>query len=42
MLRWRCYPVALVWDFSIYTSKREKFLILIVWRFGKSEEDWRT
>jgi hypothetical protein len=42
MLRWRCYPVALVWDLSIYTSKREKFLILIVWRFGKSEEDWRT
>jgi hypothetical protein len=42
-----CYPVAFVWDFSkayhsIYTSQREKFLRLIVWRFGKSEEDWKT
>jgi hypothetical protein len=47
MLRWRWYPVALVRDLSkayhsIYDSKREKFLRLIVWRFGKSEEDWKT
>ena len=39
MVRWRCYPVALVWDLSmskaynsIHTSKKEKFLVLpLVW-----------
>ena len=45
LLRWRCYQVALVWDLSkayhsIHTTKREKFLRLIVWRFGKLEEKW--
>ena len=44
LLRWRCYQVALVWDLSkayrsIHTTKREKFLRLIVWRFGKLKEE---
>ena len=44
---WRCYPVALAWDLSkayhsIHTSKNEKFLRLIVWRFGKLKENWST
>ena len=39
--------MALVWDLSkayhsIHTTKREKFLRLIVWRFGKLEEKWRV
>ena len=47
LLRWRSYPVAVVWDLtkayhSIFTSPTERFLRLIVWRFGKSGEDWQT
>ena len=47
MLRCRCYPVALVWDLSkayhsIYTSRRERFLRLIVWRFGNIKAEWGT
>ena len=47
LLRWRSYPVAVVWDLtkayhSIFTSPTERYLRLIVWRFGKSGEDWLT
>ena len=47
LLRWRSYPVAVVWDLtkayhSIFTSPTERYLRLIVWRFGKAGEDWLT
>jgi hypothetical protein len=47
MIRWRCYPVVLVWDLSkayhsIHTSKKEKFMTMIVWRFGDADKDWST
>ena len=46
-IRWRCYPVAVVWDLtkayhSIHTSLIEKFLRLVVWRMGETEKDWMT
>ena len=39
--------MALVWDLSkayhsIYTSRQERFLRLIVWRFGDNKAIWGT
>ena len=47
LIRWRTYPVALVFDLSkayqsILTTNREKFLRLVVWRYGDENSDWKT
>ena len=39
--------MALVWDLSkayhsIRTTEKEKFLRLIVWKFGKQDGEWST
>ena len=46
-IRWRFYVIAVVWDIakayhSILTTITEKFLRLVVWRMGETEEDWQT
>ena len=45
-IRWRCYEKAVVWDLakayqSIRTTEKEKFLRLVVWRYGHTEEPWQ-
>ena len=47
MLRWRMYVKAFVYDLhkayqSVFTTLRERFLRLVVWRFGISDAEWET
>ena len=45
--RWRTYETAVVFDLSkayqsVQTTEREKFLRLVVWRYGETNEDFIT
>ena len=46
LLRWRQYPVAILWDVSkaynaVVTSDPENFIRCQVWRFGQTDQPWR-
>ena len=45
LIRWRSYPVSLTWDLSkayhsLKSSKKDMFLRLVVWRFGRTNEEF--